>query len=458
MAWDIETDVVVVGGGGAGLMAAGTAATVEGGVDVVLLEKDSSDPCTSVITSSFIPAAGTRLQRAAGVEDSPEIMAGDILRKNGHKSDQDVTLELCRRSAEMIHWFIDGLGVDLEFAPEVTWFGHTNKRMHSHPTRIGVPIIDRMRTYFTSLEHTTYLDNTPGTGLLVDEDCTVIGVTADQNGAELRIRAKKVALTTGGFNANRAMLREYIPEMADAPNIGAKSNMGEGIRWGMDIGGAVDQMTGYQGRDCIFEDGTRLTPGVINEGGISVNKTGKRFVNEEKDYSQLAAVYRVQPDGFAVFIWDERIQRMTENMHVMKESMRKGGIQICDTLAEIAAHFGLPENVLQDTVETYNEGVRSGDDAQGREKLSEPLEPPYYASRITGAMGHTQGGLKVDTTCRVLQEDGTPVPNLFAGGNTMVGLSGDTAGGYTSGNGLLVAYTTGMIIGQNMVADIKACT
>ena len=42
MAWDIETDVVVVGGGGAGLMAAGTAATVEGGVDVVLLEKDSS--------------------------------------------------------------------------------------------------------------------------------------------------------------------------------------------------------------------------------------------------------------------------------------------------------------------------------------------------------------------------------------------------------------------------------
>ncbi len=102
--------------------------------------------------------------------------------------------------------------------------------------------------------------------------------------------------------------------------------------------------------------------------------------------------------------------------------------------------------------------MRSGDDAQGREKLSEPLEPPYYASRITGAIGHTQGGLKVDTTCRVLQEDGTPVSNLFAGGNTMVGLSGDTAGGYTSGNGLLVAYTTGMIIGQNKVADIKACT
>ena len=80
--------------------------------------------------------------------------------------------------------------------------------------------------------------------------------------------AKRVVLATGGFNANREMLARYIPEMADAPNIGARSNRGEGIQWGMDAGAAVDHMGGYQGRDCIFDDGTRLTPGVINEGGI----------------------------------------------------------------------------------------------------------------------------------------------------------------------------------------------
>ena len=456
MSWDLETDVAVVGGGGAGLMAASTAASMDDGVDVILLEKDSDDPCTSVITSSFIPAAGTRLQRAAGIEDSPEIMAGDILRKNGHKSDQDVTLALCRRSAEMIHWFIDGLGVDLEFAPEVAWFGHTNKRMHSHPTRIGVPIVDRMREYFTSLDNAAYHDKTPGTGLVVDDAGTVLGVTAERSGTGIRIAARKVVLTTGGFNANREMLAQYIPDMADAPNIGSKSNTGEGILWGMEAGAATDRMTGYQGRDCIFEDGTRLTPGVINEGGIAVNKTGRRFVNEEQDYSQLAAVYRAQPDGFAVFIWDERIQRMTENMHVMKESMRKGGIEVCDSVAEIAGRFDLPTEVLKATVESYNDGVRAGRDAWDRRKLAEPLSPPYHASRVTGAMGHTQGGLKVDTSCRVLRPDGSTVPNLYAGGNTMVGLSGDTAGGYTSGNGLLVAYTSGMIIGRDAVAAIKA--
>ena len=123
---------------------------------------------------------------------------------------------------------------------------------------------------------------------------------------------------------------------------------------------------------------------------------------------------------------------------------------------EIAEHFDLPAGVLRETVESYNDGVQAGQDAWDRKKLTEPLAPPFYASRITGAMGHTQGGLKVDTSCQVLQPDGSPIPNLYAGGNTMVGLSGDTAGGYMSGNGLLVAYTSGMIIGQNVVATIKS--
>ena len=452
---NIETDVVVVGGGGAGLMAAATAAAVGGDLDVLLLERDASEPCNSLISSSFIPAAGSRLQRAAGITDSPEEMAADILHKNGHRSDPAVTLELCRRSAETVHWFVDGIGVDLEFAPEVAWLGHTHPRMHSHPTRSGIPIIQRMREFFVSLNNATVLDKTPGTGLIRDASGAVTGVTARRPGAELRIAARKVVLTTGGFNANPEMLARYIPEMADAPNIGARSNRGEGISWGMDVGAAVDHMSGYQGRDCIFDDGTRLTPGVINEGGVAVNATGRRFVSEERDYSQLAAVYRAQPGGFAVFVWDARIQRMTENMHVMKESMRKGGIAKCDRVFEIAERFALPAHALEETIDGYNTGVRTGNDEFARTNLTEPLTPPFYAARITGAMAHTQGGLRVDTACRVLRRDGRPVPNLYAGGNTMAGLSGYTAGGYTSGNGLLVAYTTGMIIGRHVAASIK---
>ena len=77
------------------------------------------------------------------------------------------------------------------------------------------------------------------------------------------------------------------------------------------------------------------------------------------------------------------------------------------------------------------------------------LKPPYYAVRVTGALFHTQGGLRIDRTARVLRSDGTPLPNLFAGGGAARGASGAAVWGYLSGNGLLTAVTLGRIAGAS---------
>ena len=61
---------------------------------------------------------------------------------------------------------------------------------------------------------------------------------------------------------------------------------------------------------------------------------------------------------------------------------------------------------------------------------------------------HTQGGLVIDENARVLRADGTPLPNLFAGGGAACGLSGPDVEGYLSGNGLLTAVTLGRIAGR----------
>ena len=61
---------------------------------------------------------------------------------------------------------------------------------------------------------------------------------------------------------------------------------------------------------------------------------------------------------------------------------------------------------------------------------------------------HTQGGLVIDENARVLRADGTPLPNLFAGGDAACGLSGPDVEGYLSGNGLLTAVTLGRIAGR----------
>jgi len=52
--------------------------------------------------------------------------------------------------------------------------------------------------------------------------------------------------------------------------------------------------------------------------------------------------------------------------------------------------------------------------------------PPYYASAIyPGDLG-TKGGLLTDEHARVVRTDGTPIPGLYAAGNTTASVMGRT--------------------------------
>jgi fumarate reductase flavoprotein subunit len=75
------------------------------------------------------------------------------------------------------------------------------------------------------------------------------------------------------------------------------------------------------------------------------------------------------------------------------------------------------------------------------------LRAPFHAVRVTGALFHTQGGLVVDSAARVVDRTGEPLPNLFAVGGAACGVSGRSAAGYLSGNGLLTAVAYGFIAG-----------
>ena len=53
----------------------------------------------------------------------------------------------------------------------------------------------------------------------------------------------------------------------------------------------------------------------------------------------------------------------------------------------------------------------------------------------------------IDRSACVIRPDGTPLPNLYAGGGAACGVSGPLASGYLSGNGLLTAVALGRIAG-----------
>ena len=62
-----ELPVAIVGSGACGLTAA--IALRDAGIDCVLLERDAQPQGSTALSSGFIPAAGTRVQHAAGVHD-----------------------------------------------------------------------------------------------------------------------------------------------------------------------------------------------------------------------------------------------------------------------------------------------------------------------------------------------------------------------------------------------------
>jgi fumarate reductase flavoprotein subunit len=72
--------------------------------------------------------------------------------------------------------------------------------------------------------------------------------------------------------------------------------------------------------------------------------------------------------------------------------------------------------------------------------------------KVMGALFHTQGGLEVSKEMRVLRKDGTPFPNLFAGGGAARGLSGPSDWGYLSGSGLMTATNMGRLAGEAAAA------
>src|SRR5262249_57443320 len=77
--WDTRVPLLIIGAGAAGIC--GALAAKEAGVEAVVIERDAVPSGSTALSAGLIPAAGTRFQRAKGVNDSPERFAADIRRK-----------------------------------------------------------------------------------------------------------------------------------------------------------------------------------------------------------------------------------------------------------------------------------------------------------------------------------------------------------------------------------------
>ena len=191
-------------------------------------------------------------------------------------------------------------------------------------------------------------------------------------------------------------------------------------------------------------------------GNYTVNKNGERFSNESQNYvSFVNDMFKKFDEGNpcapCYMIFDSTFRKnrpcgpllqgsMQPDSAVPKEWWTPSFLSKGDTLEDLAAVVGIdPEGLLATQLKVNEYSIsgkdldlKRGDSVYDRYYGDPSVEPnpclaplengPFYCMVLyPGEMG-TAGGLVIDTKARVLKPDGTPIPGLYACGNTTTAL------------------------------------
>lgn len=446
-----DVGVVVAGAGAAGLAAALAAA--EGGAETLVLEATEHfrEGSNTAMSTSMVPAGGTRFQQEAGIEDSPAQFRQDITRKTAGTAEPTVTQALTEVAPELVHWLCDHVGVPLSLVTDVLYPGHTAYRCHSVEDRSGRTLhrhlLSRVEADGTSLMvpvRLTDVRENPGPGR------GVLTATLERpDGTREDITTDAVVLATSGFGAARDLVARHTPEILSALYHGGDGARGDALAIGERLGAETSHLDAYQGHGSVATPhGIILTWATVMHGAILVDRDGARFGDETVGYSEYGSMVVARPGGFAWTILDERIHTACLPFKDYQDVVAAGAVTRHDDVASLAEAIGAPVDRLRATLASAASAAIGGDDPHGRTSWEAPLEPPYLAVRITGALFHTQGGLRVDRDAQVVR-DGQPIRGLYAAGGSAVGISGSGSGGYLAGNGLLAALGLGYLAGRH---------
>jgi fumarate reductase flavoprotein subunit len=447
--FDVEVSILIIGAGACGMVAA--LAATDAGAEVLVVEADAAPSGSTALSAGLIPAAGTRFQRNAGIEDSADLFAKDIQKKAKGENPQHLVDLLAAQSGTVIEWLADRYDLPFSVVTDFDYPGHSRRRMHGLPNRTGRELIDRLRSACEG-QGIDIICNRRATMIFVEGDI-VRGVRLEgPNGTE-DVGCGSLILACNGYGGNREMVRHFMPEIENAVWFGHDHNQGDAVIWGDALGADSLHLGAYQGHGNVAHpQGILITWGVITQGGVQVNLNGERFWDESQGYSEAARAVLAQPQGLAWTIFDSRIAAIARQFQDFKDAEAVGAIRPADTLKDLAQVTGLPEEALTRRLTTL---PTDGTDEFGRRFSNDPLTPPYCAVKVTGALFHTQGGLKVDHAARVCRKDEAVFPNLRAAGGAAVGVSGSGDSGYLSGNGLLAATVLGYVAGTEAAKDTK---
>jgi tricarballylate dehydrogenase len=482
-----DWDVIVVGGGNAALCASLSAR--EQGARVLLLERA---PEESRGGNSAFTGGGFRMVHH-GLEDvrklielseaeianidfgeyTAEQYLDDLGRVTQYNCDPDLAETVVRRSTETVQW-LHGRGV--RFVPRFGMYAFKHEGRYKF---FGGTVVEASgggrglveAEYKAAAKHGVEVRYHARATALLCGPHGIEGVRVESAGMREELRARTVVLAAGGFEANREWRTRYLGPGWDMAKVrGTRYNTGDGIRMALDAGA---QPHG-QWSGCHAVSWERHAPDygdlesrtAFSRNGypffVMINADGKRFVDEGADfrnytYAKYGRVVLQQPGSYAWHVFDSQVA------HLLRDEYRsRGATRVeANTLEELVARMEdvNPTQFLQ-TIREYNAAIRrevpfnpnikDGRCTEGlaidKSNWANPIEkPPFVAYAVTCGITFTFGGVKIDTSARVLDIADAPLPGLYAAGELVGGLFYYN---YPGSSGLMAGAVFGRIAGR----------
>jgi fumarate reductase flavoprotein subunit len=467
-------DVVIVGAGGTGLAAA--AAASRAGARTVLLEKAARIGGTTRLAVGSLTGAGTRLQRAAGIEDAVADFHHDMDAFTADLLPRDNPLLRAMLAAEAgptIDW-LEELGV--AFAGPYPEPPHRRHRMHNTipgPRMIIARLEAAARAAGTEIR--LQVDTQQ---LLTDAQGKVVGVACSIDGRRCRLLARRgVILATGDFSGNREMRHALLPSAAANAVPVNDGNLGEGHQLAVELGAVARNMDMVFGPQMRFPRGpvegiaermptwpwlarlaafyfmrapawmlkpfvtslliANMSPAeaLFEAGALLLDKDGHRL-----DTAKPAAALAAARDATGYVVLDARLaERFSQDPHFVSTAPGIAYAYVPDYLRgrpDIARRFASAASLT----------IGLGMSAATVEASVAALGPgPFVVLGPVHAMlTTTEGGIDIDAGCRVLCADGSAIDGLYAAG--CVGQGGLLLRGH--GLHLSWVFTSGRIAGE----------
>ena len=408
----VNTDLVIIGGGPAGLAAA-ISAREAGLKNIILIEKLDILSGNGKYDMNFYDLINSKAQKANGINDSVEALIAD----NSNPLDTPERIRAQAEGAFVLDKWLRSFDVNLNY--------NYGKRGHmaEADAYAGAHIQDGMEKKVKELG----IDVRTGTkGLdLIMKDGKAVGVKVQNKNNFYDINAKAVILATGGFSANKELLKKYVP----GSEVFQTSNQ---------LGATGDFIPVFEKNNIktanlevlnifpfIIRQTRDLTGG--GDGFILVNKEGKRFTSESITYAtrfSTAQKILAQPDSAAFYIYD---QKLYDSSYRLQKHTAQGLHTKANTIDELADKLGIDKDNLKETVKEFNMAVRGEIKDPFREKPTKKefmSEGPYYGVQVESAVHMTRGGVVADEKTQVYYENGKVVKGLYAAGEVANSNSG----------------------------------